>query len=54
MNWKQLTGTVKRRFGRLLDGQLDLWAGKRQSPKPVARRPSHKPPISHTLKRNQS
>jgi uncharacterized protein YjbJ (UPF0337 family) len=28
-NWKQLTGNVKRQFGKLIDGQLDLWEGKR-------------------------
>jgi uncharacterized protein YjbJ (UPF0337 family) len=28
-NWKQLTGNVKRQFGKLIDGKLDLWEGKR-------------------------
>jgi uncharacterized protein YjbJ (UPF0337 family) len=30
-NWKQLTGNVKRQFGKLIDGQLDLWEGKRKN-----------------------
>lgn len=45
MNWdrvegsrRQLAGSVKRRWDKLIDGQLDLWAGKRDHPKPVARR----------------
>jgi uncharacterized protein YjbJ (UPF0337 family) len=37
-NWKQLTGDLKRRWVRLIDGQIDLWAGKRDQAKPVARR----------------
>lgn len=37
-NWKQLTGDLKRRWDRLIDGQVDLWAGKRNHAKPVARR----------------
>jgi hypothetical protein len=32
-NWKQLTGNVQRQFGKLIDGQLDLWEGKRDRPK---------------------
>jgi uncharacterized protein YjbJ (UPF0337 family) len=37
-NWKQLAGNIKRRLDKLIDGQLDLWVGKRDHPKPVARR----------------
>lgn len=37
-NWKELTGDAKRRWGKLIDGQLDLWAGKRDHPKQVAGR----------------
>jgi uncharacterized protein YjbJ (UPF0337 family) len=35
-NWKQLAGNVKRQWGKLTDGQLDLWVGKGDRPKPVA------------------
>jgi uncharacterized protein YjbJ (UPF0337 family) len=31
-NWKQLADKVKRQWGKLIDGQLDHWTGK----KPVA------------------
>jgi uncharacterized protein YjbJ (UPF0337 family) len=37
-SWRQLAGSVKRRWSQLVDEQLDLWAGKRDHPKPVARR----------------
>jgi osmotically-inducible protein OsmY len=32
MNWEQLTGNVKRRWGTLIERQLDLWEGKRDRP----------------------
>jgi osmotically-inducible protein OsmY len=32
MNWEQLTDTVKRRWGTLIERQLDLWEGKRDRP----------------------
>jgi hypothetical protein len=35
--WKQFTGDAKRRWDNLFDGQIELWAGKRDRPKPVAR-----------------
>ena len=35
-NWKQFTVYCKRRWGRLVDEQFDLFLGKRQRPKPVA------------------
>jgi uncharacterized protein YjbJ (UPF0337 family) len=35
-NWKQLADNVKRQWGRLIDGQLDLWTGRGDHPKPVA------------------
>jgi uncharacterized protein YjbJ (UPF0337 family) len=34
-NWKQLAANVKRRWSNLLDGQLDLWTGRRDRPKHV-------------------
>ena len=38
-NWKQLAGNVKRRLGRLIDQQVDLWSGKRERAKRVAEGP---------------
>ena len=35
-NWKQLAGSVKRRLGKMLDQQVDLWSGKRERAKQVA------------------
>ncbi len=35
-DWKQLTDNVKRRWGKLVDDQLDLWTGKRDHSKQVA------------------
>jgi osmotically-inducible protein OsmY len=32
MNWEQLAGNVKRRWGTLIERQLDLWEGKRDRP----------------------
>jgi uncharacterized protein YjbJ (UPF0337 family) len=32
-DWKQITGNIKRRFGRLVETQLDLWSGKREPAK---------------------
>jgi uncharacterized protein YjbJ (UPF0337 family) len=37
-SWKQLADDVKRRWGKLIDKQLDLWTGKRNRPKQVAER----------------
>lgn len=43
MNWnpaeaslKQLTASLRRRWDKLIDGQLHLWEGKRDRPKQVA------------------
>jgi uncharacterized protein YjbJ (UPF0337 family) len=35
-NWKQLADNVKRHWGKLTDGQLDLRTGKGDRPKPVS------------------
>jgi uncharacterized protein YjbJ (UPF0337 family) len=37
-NWKQLADNVKQQWGRLIDGQLELWTGRGDHPKPVAHR----------------
>jgi uncharacterized protein YjbJ (UPF0337 family) len=55
-NWKQLADNVKRRLGKLIDGQVDLWSGKRDRAKRVAEGqarqqqsepPKQRLPISH-------
>ena len=33
--WNQIAGNVKRRLGKMLEGQLDLWSGKRERAKQV-------------------
>ena len=33
--WKQIADNVRRRLGKMLDGQLDLWSGKRERAKQV-------------------
>lgn len=38
VDWKQLAAGVKRRWGRLVDDQLDLWSGKRDRSKQAADR----------------
>jgi len=35
-NWKQLAGKVKRRLGKLVEEQVDLWSGKRERAKRAA------------------
>jgi uncharacterized protein YjbJ (UPF0337 family) len=35
-NWKHLADKVKRRLGKMVDEQLDLWSGKRDRTKGVA------------------
>jgi uncharacterized protein YjbJ (UPF0337 family) len=42
-NWKQLAGNVRRRWSKLVDEQLGLWAGKRDRPKPVLHRQARPP-----------
>ena len=37
-DWKQLIGNLRRRWDQLIDGQIDLWAGKRDRARLVARR----------------
>ena len=53
-NWKQLTGNLKRRWDRLIDGQIDLWSGKRDHAKPVARRQASTEKLNHTNQGDQS
>jgi uncharacterized protein YjbJ (UPF0337 family) len=38
VNWKQLRDDVKRRLGKLVDDQRELWSGKRDRSKPMANR----------------
>jgi hypothetical protein len=51
MNWQRV---VKRHWDKLIDRQAGLWAGKRDRPKPVARRqagikkPTHANPGDHS------
>jgi uncharacterized protein YjbJ (UPF0337 family) len=35
-SWKQLADSVRRRLGKLVDEQVDLWSGKRDRAKRVA------------------
>ena len=37
-SWKQLTADVKRKWDKLIDGQLDLWSGKSDHPKRIRQR----------------
>lgn len=46
VSWKQLADVVKRRWDKLIDGQLGLWAGKRDHPKPVAHRQARQQEIA--------
>lgn len=53
-NWKELTGNVKRQWDMLVERQLGLWAGKRDRPKPVARRQAGIEKPNHSNQGNQS
>jgi uncharacterized protein YjbJ (UPF0337 family) len=35
-SWKQLADNVKRRLGKMVEQQLDLWSGKRERAKRAA------------------
>jgi hypothetical protein len=47
-SWKQLAGNVKRRWDKLIEGQFDLWAGKRDHPKLVDHRQARQQRIEPT------
>jgi uncharacterized protein YjbJ (UPF0337 family) len=37
-DWNQLTGNLKRQWEQLVESKIDLWAGKRDRARLVARR----------------
>jgi uncharacterized protein YjbJ (UPF0337 family) len=38
-NWKQVADSVRRYVGKLIEGQRDLWSGKRDRAKSLAHEP---------------
>ena len=53
-DWKQLTGNLKRRWEQLIESKIDLWAGKRDRARLVARRHAGTEKPNHANQGDQS